>query len=127
MQAAARLHHPNIAVVYDVGEKDVTLYFVMEYLESASLDKLIPETGFKVQCALAYANAIAEALAAVHKANIIHRDVKTPTSDVRATNYWIFFPFYPLHGVNIVVGYFTRQQLHDYEFAMHRLKLRGNR
>jgi serine/threonine protein kinase len=49
MQAAARLHHPNIAVVYDVGEKDGTLYFVMEYLEGTSLDKLILETGFKVR------------------------------------------------------------------------------
>jgi hypothetical protein len=28
----------------------------------------------------------------------------------------------PTHGVNIVVGYFTRQQPHDYEFAMHRLR-----
>jgi hypothetical protein len=26
----------------------------------------------------------------------------------------------PTHGMNIVVGYFTRQQPHDYEFAMHR-------
>src|SRR5215472_15920465 len=42
-QACAKLNHPNIVVVHDLGEADGQLYIVMEFLEGAELKHLIAE------------------------------------------------------------------------------------
>jgi eukaryotic-like serine/threonine-protein kinase len=77
-QAAAVIDHPGIVDVLDMGSTDEGQPFiVMEYLEGATLRSL-----FKAQGAFTPAQAVAvmapvlDALAAAHRAHVIHRDVK---------------------------------------------------
>lgn len=74
---AARLHHPNAIVVFDVAEHDGDPCLVMEYLPSQSLAALLTERGsLPVSDVAALGSQIAAALAAAHACGIVHRDVK---------------------------------------------------
>ena len=76
-QAVARLSHPNIVSIYDVGrEKDIH-YLVMEYIKGDNLKNLIRKDGVLApERAVAIARQISEALQHAHENNIVHRDVK---------------------------------------------------
>ncbi len=71
------LKHPNIVIVYDLGEQDGFPYIVMEYLSGDPLDKIIQSTQLQP---LAYKLKIIEqvcyALGYAHRNDVIHRDVK---------------------------------------------------
>jgi serine/threonine protein kinase len=74
---AARLHHPNAIVVYDVAEHDGEPCLVMEYLPSRSLAAVLAERGcLPVTEVASIGKQVASALAAAHAAQIVHRDVK---------------------------------------------------
>ncbi|HEX4099927.1 MAG TPA: protein kinase [Pseudonocardiaceae bacterium] len=74
---AARLHHPNAIVIYDVAEHDGEPCLVMEYLPSRSLAAVLGERGcLPVPEVASIGRQIASALAAAHAAQIVHRDVK---------------------------------------------------
>ncbi|MGH3574806.1 MAG: serine/threonine-protein kinase [Pseudonocardiaceae bacterium] len=74
---AARLHHPNAIVVYDVAEHEGEPCLVMEYLPSRSLAAVLAERGcLPVPEVASIGRQIASALAAAHAAQIVHRDVK---------------------------------------------------
>jgi serine/threonine protein kinase len=74
---AARLHHPNAIVVYDVAEHEGEPCLVMEYLRSRSLAAVLAERGcLPVPEVASIGRQIASALAAAHAAQIVHRDVK---------------------------------------------------
>ncbi|MGW4532079.1 serine/threonine-protein kinase [Nocardia sp. NPDC004340] len=74
---AARLHHPNAVTVFDVAEEDGQPWLVMEYVNAASLAARMREKGQLPPVEVARIGAkVAEALAAAHKAGIVHRDVK---------------------------------------------------
>jgi serine/threonine-protein kinase len=76
-RSAARLVHPNIARVLDLGEQDGRPYLVMELLEGESLAARIARDGAMAPAeAAAVAAAIADALEAAHRAGVVHRDVK---------------------------------------------------
>jgi serine/threonine-protein kinase len=71
------LRHPNIVVVYDLGEQDGFPYIVMEYLSGEPLDKMIQSgkpqpLAFKLQII----EQVCYALAYAHANDVIHRDVK---------------------------------------------------
>lgn len=72
-----RLNHPNIVIVYDVGDENGMPYIVMELVEGQPLDKLIP-TCQQIPLAnrLRIAAEICTALGYAHSHNVIHRDVK---------------------------------------------------
>jgi serine/threonine-protein kinase len=74
-KAAARLDHPNILVVHDVGTHEGSPYIVSELLEGESLRELLgaPLTPRK---AVEYALEIARGLSAAHGKGIVHRDLK---------------------------------------------------
>lgn len=88
--AAARLNHPNIMAIYDVGEDDERPYLVIEYIEGKPLYSFIPsppgvvaEFGRQICLALDYA----------HRQNLIHRDIKpanihiTPAGQVKLMDF----------------------------------------
>ncbi|MDR2770661.1 MAG: protein kinase, partial [Clostridiales Family XIII bacterium] len=76
-QAAARLNHPNIVNVYDVGKEENIHYIVMELVEGQTLSDLIDaEAPLDYRRAISIAKQIASALSMAHRNNIIHRDVK---------------------------------------------------
>ena len=75
-QAAARIGHPAILDVYDLGEDDGSLYMVMELLVGESLAERVARGPLPITEALEYTMGTLTALEAAHGAGIIHRDVK---------------------------------------------------
>lgn len=76
-RAAARLSHPNIVQVYDVGESDSLDYIVMELVEGTTLSEYIKSKGQLLwEEACNFAIQIASALACAHENHVIHRDIK---------------------------------------------------
>jgi beta-lactam-binding protein with PASTA domain/predicted Ser/Thr protein kinase len=76
-RAAARLSHPNVVQVYDQGEDDGLLYLAMEYLPGRTLRESLTERGaLTIREALRVLEPVLDALAAAHRAGIVHGDVK---------------------------------------------------
>jgi len=76
-RAAAALNHPHIAAVYDIGEHDAGVRFIVqEYLQGQSLKALLASGRLPIKRVLRLGTEIAEALGAAHAAGIIHRDIK---------------------------------------------------
>lgn len=76
-QALAKLSHPNIVAVHDVGEVDGLPYIVMEHIPGASLKQRIEREGpFAVGEGVRLAIEIANGLAFAHSKGIIHADMK---------------------------------------------------
>jgi len=73
---AAKLTHPNIATVFEVGEFEEHLYIVMELLEGQSLRKLLASQRLSTSDALGIARDVARALARAHASGVTHRDIK---------------------------------------------------
>lgn len=75
--AAARLSHPNIVEVYDVGEENNNHYIVMEYVRGKTLKQLIYNRG---SCckeeAVDIMKQLVSAIKYSHEHNVIHRDIK---------------------------------------------------
>lgn len=76
-RAAARLRHPGIVTIYDVGQAGGWYYFAMDYLEGDPLARLIEKHGpMALKKTLALLRPIAAALDYAHQQGLIHRDVK---------------------------------------------------
>jgi beta-lactam-binding protein with PASTA domain len=76
-RAAARLSHPNVVAVYDQGADGETVFLAMELIDGITLrDVIRKESPMSPARALALVEPILSALAAAHRAGLIHRDVK---------------------------------------------------
>jgi serine/threonine-protein kinase len=76
-RAAARLKHPHIVTIHDVGQEAGWYYFVMEYLDGQPLRDVILTRGpLPLDKTLAILRPLAEALDYAHHRGIIHRDIK---------------------------------------------------
>lgn len=74
---AARLVHPSVVSVYDMGVDQHCRFIVMEYLDGRSLAAIVhAEAPLGPVRAVRIASAVADGLAAAHAAGVIHRDVK---------------------------------------------------
>src|SRR5262249_13421726 len=75
-EMAARLDHPNIVPVYDVGEVEGQPYFTMKYIEGTTLAHLIDEGPLPPREAAACVAVIAGAIDHAHQKGVLHRDLK---------------------------------------------------
>jgi tetratricopeptide (TPR) repeat protein len=76
-QSAARLNHPNIITVYELGEDQGQVFIVMEMLEGEPLSRVIarvPPLGLRARLALM--TQVCDGLAFAHQRGIVHRDIK---------------------------------------------------
>ena len=73
---AARLDHPRICAVHDVGQHEGIRYVVMEFLEGESLASHLRNGPLPIAELVAHAIEIASALAYAHRHHIVHRDIK---------------------------------------------------
>jgi serine/threonine protein kinase/tetratricopeptide (TPR) repeat protein len=77
IQIAARLQHSHILPLYDSGQADTLLYYVMPFVEGESLrDRLNRERPLPVEEAVRIARDIAAALDYAHRHGVVHRDIK---------------------------------------------------
>src|SRR6266436_4342737 len=75
-QALARLNHPNIVSILDVGSDAGSFFVVSELLEGQTLHERHELESVSVRKALDYAVQILRGLAAAHEKSIVHRDLK---------------------------------------------------
>jgi serine/threonine protein kinase len=75
-EAIARLRHPNIVQVYEVGEHEGKPYFSLEFCGGGSLEKKLGGTPLPPAQAAPVVESLARAMEAAHQAGIVHRDLK---------------------------------------------------
>ncbi len=77
IKTTANLRHPHILPLYDSGEADGFLYYVMPFVEGESLrDRLDREKQLPLDDALQVAREVADALSYAHSRDVVHRDIK---------------------------------------------------
>jgi serine/threonine protein kinase len=100
-QAAARVSHPNICRIYDIGEVDGRPFLVMELLEGDSMSERLGRGPMPLTEALPVMLGILSALAALHRSSIVHRDLKPSnvflsTQGVKLLDFGLAKPVSPL-------------------------------
>jgi predicted Ser/Thr protein kinase len=75
-RALARISHPNVVPVYEVGEADVGVFVAMEYIEGRTLRAWVNDEDPSTDEVLRALREAGRGLAAVHAAGIVHRDFK---------------------------------------------------
>ena len=76
-RSAAKLKHPGIVTIYDVGQEGGWYYFVMEYLEGEMLTAVIEQRGpLPSDEAVRVVRPLADALDYAHHRGLVHRDIK---------------------------------------------------
>lgn len=75
-EALARLQHPNIVQIYDVGDAAGRPYFVLEYVAGGSLAQHLQGKPQPVRAAARLVEMLARAVHAAHSSGVIHRDLK---------------------------------------------------
>jgi len=75
-RSVARLDHPNVVKVHDVGEEDGILFFTMDYISGPTLRQKIKQSKVPVDQILEIGSGIAEGLQHAHEAKLVHRDLK---------------------------------------------------
>jgi serine/threonine protein kinase/WD40 repeat protein len=75
-QSAARLQHPNIVTLYEIGEQEQMPFFSLEYVEGINLAQYLASNPQPASEAAALVEVLARAMHYAHSRNIIHRDLK---------------------------------------------------
>lgn len=95
-QAAAKLTHPNIVSIYDVGEEGGVHFIVMEFVHGMTLKKLIQKDApMSTEKVVHVSMQIAKAMEFAHEHEIIHRDIKpqnviiTDNGEIKVTDFGI--------------------------------------
>ena len=74
--AAARLRHPNIVPVYEVGEQDGQPWFSMQYIPGSTLSERLQRGPMPPREAVSLLIPVVDAIGAAHRAGVLHRDLK---------------------------------------------------
>jgi WD40 repeat protein len=75
-EAIARLRHPNIVQIYEIGEHEGRLYFALEFVEEGSLDRKLAGMPQPSRPAAELVETIARAVHYAHQQGVLHRDLK---------------------------------------------------
>ncbi|HJR16011.1 MAG TPA: protein kinase [Gemmatimonadales bacterium] len=75
-QYLAQLNHPNILPVHFAGESNGLVYYVMDYVEGATLDRRIRQGPLSLEETISLGRGLLSALVAAHAKGVIHRDIK---------------------------------------------------
>jgi len=73
-RAQARIEHPNVCPVYEVGRHQGRVFIAMQFIDGKPLDQVMPHLG--TEQAVTLVRTVAEAIHAAHGAGLIHRDIK---------------------------------------------------
>ena len=105
-RTCARLHHPNIVTIFDLGELDHDTYIVMELLSGSDFHRLIhARTALPLEVKLRSMIEVCEALDHAHHHGIVHRDVKPANLFLTEENHIkvLDFGIARLEGSNLTV------------------------
>jgi serine/threonine protein kinase len=87
-RSASALNHPNVCVIYEIGETDNGRPFIaMEHIDGANLRRRFGKGPLKLTEAIEIALQTASALAAAHQAGVVHRDIKPENIMLRPDGY----------------------------------------
>lgn len=75
-RAIARISHPNICTLHDLGEDHSSIFLVMEYVDGVTLAQRLEDGPLPLTLALRIAVQIADALDHAHRHGVVHRDLK---------------------------------------------------
>jgi Protein kinase domain len=75
-EAVARLQHPNIVQIYEIGEQEGRPFVTLEFLEGGSLAQLLRREPLSGKQAAELIETLARAVHAVHQKGVVHRDLK---------------------------------------------------
>jgi serine/threonine protein kinase len=86
-RAVAKLAHPNIVGIHDVGEDNSQYYMVMEFLEGKSIGKMLEEEGsLPIDQCIDISIQMCKALTYIHSNSIVHRDIKPDNIVISSDN-----------------------------------------
>ena len=86
IKTTANLQHPHILALFDSGEADGVVFYVMPYIEGESLrDRLDREKQMGVKDSVAITQKVADALDYAHEHGVVHRDIKPGNILLRRT------------------------------------------
>jgi serine/threonine protein kinase/Tfp pilus assembly protein PilF len=86
-RAVSALNHPNIITIFEIGETEDSHFIATEYVEGQTLSQTLAHGPLNVAMALDIVIQAASALAAAHRAGIIHRDIKSDNIMLRPDGY----------------------------------------
>ncbi|MBT6275976.1 MAG: serine/threonine protein kinase [Chromatiales bacterium] len=75
-QAAGRLQHPNVVMVFEFGQHDDTPYLVLEYIPGRELRDIMDEGQVALETTRAIFSQVLQGLSVAHASGIVHRDIK---------------------------------------------------
>src|SRR5262245_25867160 len=75
-EAAAKLEHPGIVPIHEVGERDGSCYFSMKFVEGGQLDRVVKRTPMSIRQAAELISKVARTVHYAHEHGILHRDIK---------------------------------------------------
>ena len=75
-EAAASLDHPSIVPIHEVGERDGSCYFSMQFIEGGQLDEVVRRTPMAIRQAAELIAKVARTVHYAHEHGILHRDIK---------------------------------------------------
>ncbi|MEA2632181.1 MAG: eukaryotic-like serine/threonine-protein kinase, partial [Chloroflexota bacterium] len=75
-KAIARLRHPNVVQIYDLGESEGLPYYAMELVEGGNLQAKLAGGPFEPRAAAELVRTLAEAVEFAHQVGVVHRDLK---------------------------------------------------
>src|SRR5262249_57484798 len=75
-EAAARLDHPCIVPIYEIGERDGQCYFSMKFVEGGQLDEVVKQAPMSARQAVELVAKVARTVHYAHEHGILHRELK---------------------------------------------------